>query len=511
MNLAEYVEKYACKFGDAKPALIFDDTAEQWSYAELNKLINRVANGFQSLGLFPGARVALMLRSRPELIYTSFALYKMGCIYVSINSRLKEKETKFIIINSGAEAVVCDSSVIPLVNQIKNECAGLKHVIVYGNNKEEGCIKFSELIAGKSDIYPLDPGINDIAAIMYTGGTKGTPKGVVLTHAGIIGNSLAGSKRFLFSEKTIVLNANPVFHIGGMAAGPYYCFLNGSTLVHQEIFDAKKYIIAVKKYKATKIWGVPTFFYSFNKLSESEASAKDFASVEMGWSGAGVFPVMVRKEFEKRFGVNIYQYYGLTENSPGVTTEDPLSPEERNYECVGKALPGVEIKIVDDEDNELPRGRHGELCVRSPYLMKEYWKNPEATAAALRGGWLHTGDQGIIDERDNFYIMGRKHDMILVGGSNVYPAEIEGLLLEADSRIQEIAVVGIPDERMGEVPKAFVVLKEGASLTEQEFVELARSKMAHYKAPRFVQFIDAIPRTSVGKVDKKPLRGTEVL
>jgi long-chain acyl-CoA synthetase len=503
MNLAECVETYALKFGDSKAAIISDDSGEQWSYAEVNKQINHIANGLKSLGVSPGTRVAVMLRSRPELIFCSFAIYKTGSIYVAINSRLKEKEIKFIITNSGAEVLICDSSVMALIREIRKDCTELKHIVAYGDVQEEGCIKFSDLVKEKSDLYPLNPNISEIAAIMYTGGTTGTPKGVVLTHAGIIGNSLAGSKRLLFEEKTIIVIAMPMFHIGGMAAGAFYCFLNGATMVHQEFFNAGKYIEAFKKYRATVIYGVPTFYYSFNSLPES--NSKDFNSSVLGFSGAGVFATPVRKAFEERFGVKVYQYYGLTENSPGVTVEDPLSPE-RNYESVGTALQGVEIKITDENDKELPLGEHGELCVRGPYLMKEYWKNPDATREALRGGWLHTGDQGFIDEKGHFYIMGRKHDMILVGGANVYPAEVEGILLEADKRIKQIAVVGVPDERLGEVPKAFVVMKEGIQSTEKEIIEQARANMAHYKAPRSVVFLDALPTTSIGKIDKKSLQ-----
>ena len=503
MNLAECVERNALKFGDSKAAIISDDCDEHWSYAEVNKQVNRIANGLKSLGVSPGTRVAVMLRSRPELIFCSFAIYKTGSIYVAINSRLKEKETKFIIANSGAEVLICDLSVMALIREIRKDCTELKHIVVYGGAQEEGCINFSDLVKEKSDQYPLNPDISEIAAIMYTGGTTGTPKGVVLTHAGIIGNSLAGSKRLLFKEKTIIVIAMPMFHIGGMAAGAFYCFLNGATMVHQEFFNAEKYAEAFKKYSATVIYGVPTFYYSFNSLPESKT--KDFSSAVLGFSGAGVFATSVRKAFEERFGVKVYQYYGLTENSPGVTVEDPLSPA-RNYESVGTALPGVEIKITDEKDNDLPSGEHGELCVRGPYLMKEYWKNPVATREAMRGGWLHTGDQGFIDEKGHFYIMGRKHDMILVGGANVYPAEVEGILLEADKRINQIAVVGVPDERLGEVPKAFVVMKEGVKSTEKEIIEQARANMAHYKAPRSVVFMDSLPTTSIGKIDKKSLQ-----
>ncbi|OPY84827.1 MAG: Long-chain-fatty-acid--CoA ligase [Smithella sp. PtaU1.Bin162] len=507
MNLAECVEIHALKYGNSKAALISDDSGERWTYADVNKQINRIANGLQSLGIAPGSRVAVMLRSRPELIFSSFAVFKTGCIYVSINSRLKEKEIKHILINSGAEILICDSSVVPLIKEVRNDCKELKHIVVYGDIQEEGLIKFSEWIEGKSDNYKVDPDINEVAAIMYTGGTTGVPKGVVLTHAGIIGNSLAGSKRLLFDENTIIVIAMPMFHIGGLAAGAFYCFLNGATIIQQEFFNAVKYAAAFKKYKATVIYGVPTFYYSFNSLPESHT--KDFSSAVLGFSGAGVFATSVRKAFEERFGVKVYQYYGLTENSPGVTVEDPLSPE-RNYESVGTALPGVEIKIVDENDSKLLPGEHGELCVRGPYLMTEYWKNPDATSVAMRGGWLHTGDQGVIDEKGHFYIMGRKHDMILVGGANVYPAEVEGLLLEADKRIQQIAVVGVADERLGEIPRAFVVMKEGFKSTEKDIIELARANMAPYKTPRSVVFLDALPTTSIGKIDKRALQNRSV-
>ena len=506
MNLSECVDIYAKKFGNSKPAMICDDTGEQWTYPELNAIINRIANAYGELGADIDTRIALMLKSRPELIFCSYGIYRAGGIYVVINSRLKEKETRHILTNSGAEILVCDASVVPLVKEIRHQCEGLRHVVVFGETDDTEFIRFDDLVDKQSPEFPMDPDINEIGAIFYTGGTTGTPKGVVLTHAAIAGDSLSASRRFLYDEDSIVVSANPMFHIGGMAGGPYYAFLNGGTLVQQEFFSAEKYVNAVVKYKANHIWGVPTFFYSINQLPESKASAGHFRTVRMAFSAAGVFYTPVRKAFEERFGIKVYQYYGLTENSPGVTVEDPSSPDERRYESVGAPLPEVEIKIVDDDDNELPPGETGELCVRGPFLMREYWQNPEATAKAMRGGWLHTGDRGYIDEKGYFYIMGRKDDMINVGGVNVYPAEVEKLIKENDARIKDISVVGVYDERLGEVPKAFVILHEGVGMTEGEVIELARSRMAHYKAPRTVGFISELPMTTVGKVDKKALQ-----
>ncbi|MBU2510698.1 acyl--CoA ligase [bacterium] len=506
MNIAESVAEFAQKFGDSKKALIFDDTGEQWTYQELNQDINRIANGLESIGVIAGTRVALMLKSKPELILCSYGIYRVGAIYVALNFRLKEKETKHIIKNSGAEVLICDESILSLVEEIRDECEGLKKIIVYGKKKMDNAINFSDLIEGKPSEYTADSIKNEIGAIMYTGGTTGLPKGVVLSHSGIIGDSTVASKRLQYDENTVVVSANPMFHIGGMAGGPYFAFLNGGTLILQENFDAEKYVAAVKKYQADHIWGVPAFFYSINNLPESKASRSHFSSVKLGFSAAGIFYTAVRKAFEERFGIKIYQYYGLTENSPGVTVENPQSSEEREYESVGTPLPNVDIKIVDEEDNTLPIRQTGELCVKSPYLMKEYWNNPEATKEAMRGGWLHTGDQGFIDEKGNFYLMGRKHDLIIVGGSNVYPAEVEKIIMESDDRIKDVAVVGMHDDRLGEKPMAFVILKADVQMSEKEFIDLARSKMAHYKAPRSVEFIDTLPMTTVGKVDKKFLQ-----
>lgn len=510
MNLSESLEIFAKKFGNEKPALVSDDTGEQWTYPELNGVINQVATMLKGLGASAGSRIALMLKSRPELIYCSYGIYRAGGIYVVINSRLKEKETRHILTNSGAEILICDASVAPLIKEIRNQCAGLRHVVVYGDLAKDDFPTFSSLMDGQPTELSWDPEASEIGAIFYTGGTTGTPKGVVLSHAAIIGNSLAGSKRLLYDEDAIVVSANPMFHIGGMAGGPFYAFLNGGTLIQQEFFDAERYVAAVRKYRANHIWGVPTFYYSINQLPESKASREHLRTVRMAFSAAGVFYTPVRKAFEDRFGIKVYQYYGLTENSPGVTVEDPLSTDERRYESVGTPLPGVEIKIVDEDDNELPPGEKGELCVRSPYLMKEYWQNPDATRKAMQGGLLHTGDQGYVDEKGYFFVLGRKDDMILVGGTNVYPAEVEKLIMENEDRIKDVSVVGVCDERLGEVPVAFVVLQEGATMTEQEVIDLARTKMAHYKAPRCVDFLEALPMTTVGKVDKKALqkRGT---
>jgi len=506
MNISESVAKYAEKFGNSKKALIFDDTGEAWTYLELNQDINQIANGLKAIGVTSGTRVALMLKSKPEMILCSYGIYRVGGIYVALNFKLKESETKHIIKNSGAEVLICDESVIPLIGEIRQECKDLKKVVVFGQDKMENAINYADLIAGQSKEFKEEPADNEVGAIMYTGGTTGLPKGVVLSHAGIIGDSEAASKRLLYDEDTVVVSANPMFHIGGMAGGPYFAFLNGGTLIIQENFNAEKYVSAVKKYQADHIWGVPAFFYSINNLPESKAPCDSFASVKLGFSAAGIFYTAVRKAFEKRFDLKIYQYYGLTENSPGVTVENPQSKEKREYESVGTPLPNVQIKIVDEDDNELPKNQTGELCIQSPYMMKEYWNNPEATRNTMRGGWLHTGDQGYIDEKGNFYLMGRKHDLIIVGGSNVYPAEVEKLIMQSDKRIKDIAVVGLHDDRLGEKPIAYVILNEKMKMSKDEFIELARSKMAHYKAPRSVEFIDTLPMTTVGKVDKKLLQ-----
>lgn len=499
MNLSQYIKEFADRFGDSKEALIFDDTGESWSYRELNEKINYLSSVLIGFKVKPADRVSVLLRSRPELIFWAFAIFRIGAIYVPINVRLKEGEAKHILTNSEARVLIYDESVSSIVDSVKGEIKTLNIII-----------KSKEYVSGEDNItkdlipiYAPSPEEEPIAAIMYTGGTTGLPKGVILSHNSIIGNTLVNSRRWLMDKNDTILNVPPLFHIGGMAAGPFHTFLNGGTLVMQEYFEAEKYVAAVKQYKVTCIWGVPTFYYTLNRLPDDFPF--DFSSVRLGWGAAGPFPTVVRKAFERRFGVPVYQYYGLTENSPGITSEDPKD-NPRNYEAVGTALPGNEIIIVNDADEELPPGEIGELCVRGPYMMKGYWRNEEATRKAVKNGWLHTGDLGFIDKKGYFYITDRKHDMIIVGGANVYPAEIEKILLESDSRIHQVAVVGVPDERLGEVPKAYIVLKEGVTANEEEMIAICRTQMAHYKAPRLIEFTESLPRTSIGKINKNDLR-----
>lgn len=501
MNIATVFEETVYRRPD-HPALVFK--GEKYSYRRLNEAINRLANGLRKLGMKKGDTLAILLPNSHLGVFSFYAGLKVGAISVCLNPMLKGKELKTILMNSKAKVFIthfdCFKSLKPGLKDLKD----LKEILLIDGPEEmEGVLSFG-WVAGdsSSEFVALDVEADDPAIIIYTSGTTGLPKGALFTHDGLL-TCIDGLMLLLgeLSNDDRLLSVVPLSSSLSIAGVMIPGFLKGATVYLHERFDPKDYVTAIRENKITIFMAVPTIYFELNALPG--LNEKDLQSVRFAGSSGAPLPPEVRRQFEKRVGKEITQFYGNTE-STRLLVSDPMNGERRP-ESIGKALPDVALKILDPGGREVPIGEAGEVCARFPGGMIAYWNNPKETGNALQNGWLHTGDIGRLDKDGFLYLLDRKSDMMIVGGFNVFPAEIENIL-HMDPRVKEAAIVGMTDERLGEIPMAFVVLKKGVQATGEELIEIARKKLAKYKAPRKIQFVEDIPKNPAGKVLKRVLR-----
>ncbi|MFX0097301.1 MAG: long-chain fatty acid--CoA ligase [Candidatus Hodarchaeota archaeon] len=506
------------------------------SYQELDEHVSRFASALQDMGVKKGDVVGLMLPNMPQFVIGYYGAMRAGAIVTAISPLFQEREAAFQISNSGAKTIVVLDLFESVIKNVKEETK-LKNIIVakfadylstgkriFGRllgkipgkkvEKEEGIHFFKELI-GKYPPEPkkvkIDPK-EDLAILQYTGGTTGTPKGTMLTHFNLVSNAiactrwLAGSKE---GEETF-LTALPLFHIFGMTTSMNDAVAMAGTMVLVPKFSVADVLEEIEKNKVTIWCGVPTMYAIL--VARPETTKFDLSSIKFCLSGAGALPPEVQRGFMKLTGGALVEGYGLTEASP-VTHCNPLDRTLKTVKIgsIGLSFPDTEAKIMDAETGtkELPPGEVGELVVKGPQVMKGYWKLPEETKRALRKGWLYTGDLGKMDEDGYFYIVERAKDLIKYKGYSVFPRELEDIAYEHPA-VKLCAVIGKPDPVAGEIPKAFCVLKEGATATEKEIMDFVNKKIAKHKHIRELEFRDAIPQTLVGKVLRRELRDEEV-
>lgn len=533
-NAAEkHPEHTATIFGAMIGSRLIDT---KMSYRQLNHAADRFAAALQQQGVQPGDRVAIQLPNSPQFIIAAYATWRIGAIVVCVNPLYVAREVEHLLNDSGAETMVVLSSLYGSVKSIRAK-TNLKRVIVT-NIKEyfPGIVKllftltkekkdghrvdisgdadtfwFQSLLY-KAPIVPLavdiDPGA--VSTLIYTGGTTGGPKGVQLTHRNLVSNATAlniwGDNK---EAQDILIAVMPFFHSYGLTVGINTCIARAlTTVLIPNPRDMVHVLTAIQKHKATFYPGVPTMFIGFNNFPERDKY--DLTSLRFASSAAAPLPPEVQQKFEAITGGKMVEAYGLTETGPAATL-DPLNSPRPN--SIGLPLPSTDVKIVDIEtgNQEMAVGETGEIIIKGPQVMKGYWNLPEETAQALRVGpdgqpdWFYSGDIGHMDADGYFHISDRKKDMIIAGGYNIYPADVEAALFE-HPKIQEAAVVGVPDERRGETVKAFVVLKEGETATAEEIIEFSRKQMAAYKIPRSVEFRDELPKSVIGKVLRRELR-----
>ena len=502
-----------------------------FTYAQVEETSSRFASALVSLGVKKGDRVAIFMPNIPQLVFACFGVLKAGGIVVMCNPTYKERELEFQLRDSGAEVVVASRTVAKGMDLFKSlaDCRGrlsLRHVISTSltdylpplKKRLAGLagikdmprpdtldfVKLVETNAPMATPAAVDP-VNDTALLQYTGGTTGVAKGAMLTHYNLVSNAVYGARLFPLTEKDVSLCALPLFHIYGLTVTMNMPISVGATLVLLPSFHVEEVAKTIEKMKVTTFSGAPAMYIAIN----SKPNAKEFKlhSVRACMSGGSALPPAVRKKFIELTGGSLVEGYGLSETSP-VTHVNPLVGGVVKDGSIGPPFCNTDAKIVDTEnrDKVLPIGEVGELAVKGPQVMKGYWMKQAETDAVLEDGWFLTGDIAKMDEDGYFYIVDRKKDMINVGGFKVYPREVEDVLFEHPN-IKETGVIGIPDAFSGEVVKAFVVLKDPSKkLTEQEVIDFCSQRLAKFKAPKKVEFLEELPKTLIGKVLRRKLR-----
>ncbi|HFA47409.1 MAG TPA: long-chain fatty acid--CoA ligase [Bacteroidetes bacterium] len=512
LNLSVLLEDSARRL-PSKSAFTFMDTT--LNYAQVNAAANQVAAGLRSKGIRPGDKVGLSCFNLPYFPIVYFGILKAGAVVVPLSVLLKKDEIAYHLSDSDAKAYFCfvGSPELPM-GQMGHagfqEVEACEHFFMIMPKPEmpsaiEGTETLASLMAGQAPVNNTEQtGADDTAVIIYTSGTTGRPKGAELSHSNLLTNAILSSEIIYTSQEDTQLIVLPLFHIFAMT-----CLMNagvyrGAHNILLPRFNAEDVFGLMQKHKVTVFAGVPTMYWGLLNENSGKFDYEGIAkTLRICVSGGSALPVKVLHDFEKRFDVAIVEGYGMSEGSPVVTFNHLKIG--RKPGSVGTPVWGVEVKLVDDNDNEVAEGEKGELCFRGPNVMKGYYKRPEVNKKVLKGGWMHSGDVARKDEDGFYFIVDRTKDMVIRGGLNVYPREVEEVMMKHEA-ISLVAVIGIPHDQMGEEIKAFVVLKDGASATPEEIISWTKEHIAAYKYPRVVEILDALPLSATGKILKKELR-----
>ncbi len=501
MNLVKLGDERLEKMGDIL-AYVFE--GEEFTSHRLNDMGRRLASGLKSLGIGKGDHVVVCMPNSPEVFACFGAIWRIAAVIVPIMFLLGENETRYILDHSDAKAVITSKDLLEKIENARKGISHIKHVIVLNGIDEGDQVDFHGLTAtNPPEQHIAEMSKDDVALMIYTSGTTGQPKGVMLSHNNLYQNAIATWQASEASNPETTILCLPLAHSFGvvvMNAGLCSTFKE-SYGVLMRWFDPAEVFRLIEKYRATQFIGVPTMYQIL--LNHPAADKYDTSSLERCSISAAPVTEELYRTFTAKFNCKMYEGYGLTEAAPTVAVERRSMP--RKIGSTGIPIPGVEVKIFDPEDNELPAGEPGEIVVRGPNVMLGYYKRPDETAETLRVGWLHTGDVGYRDEDGYLFITDRIKDMIIKGGYNIYPSEIEGYI-EEHPGVGEVSVIGIPDEKYGEEIVAFIVKMPGQELAEEEVIEFAKSRMTPFKAPSQVKFIEGLPKSLVGKVLKKELR-----
>jgi long-chain acyl-CoA synthetase len=494
MNIANNLER-ARTFFPEKAAILFE--GKSYTYRQLDEEVNRLANGLRALGVERGDRVAIFLPNHPAFVTGYFAIQKAGAIAVSLNALLKRDEVKYIIEDSESRVMLTTAE---LREQVPHEAlASLKHIIIVEGEAGNDLALAEVLAKGDSRSTCADMAPSDPVALLYTSGTTGFPKGATLTHGNVVSNVYATVHHTGMRPDDRMHLFLPLFHCFGQNFIMNSAVNATATMVIHRRFVPDPVLEAIQRDRVTMFFAVPTIFIYYLNM---DTSKYDLSSLRYCFTAAATMPDEIARRWEQQYKLRVYEGYGLTECSPFASYNHDF---RHKYGTVGMPIENVEMKIVDESGNPLPPGEWGEIVIKGPNVMQGYWRKPEATAQAIRNGWLHSGDIGTTDEEGYFYIVDRVKDMINAAGFNVYPAEVEDVLYRHQA-IKEVAVYGIPDPVKGEMVKAAIVLKEGVSVTPEEIIEFCRNSIATYKTPREVIFMDQLPKSATGKILKRVLR-----
>ncbi|MDA8178362.1 MAG: class I adenylate-forming enzyme family protein [Desulfobacteria bacterium] len=500
MNISTMIECQAARMPDKAAVLLVDG---RLTYDELNRAANRVAGALSALGIAKGDRVAIWLPNGAEFLASFFGILKIGAIALPMNILFKEREIRYILSDSGSQAVIAMEEGLGTLRAVRPSLPALEEVLLVG--KQSGFVEarsYCGMTAKASDrFFAADLHPDDTAAILYTSGTTGNPKGAMLTHANLFLNSEYYAAGLGAREDWVGLCVLPLSHLLSLAAGVLVLFGRGGTMHVMKQFVADEAAQLISRHKINYTFAVPTVYARLLALPKEPRF--DLTSLDVCIVTGSVTPDELRKAIEKEIGCRTIQAYGQVESSPVISVD--RVDRKRKFGSVGYPLPHVEVKIVDDDDRTLSPNNHGEICAKGHCVMAGYWNNPEGTRAAIRDGWLHTGDIGMLDVEGYLYIFDRKKDMIICGGYNIYPVELEDVLYE-NPKVLEAAVVGVPDKAMGEIPKAFIVLKPGEKADGEEIMDFVQDRLAKYKKLRMVEFLDVLPKGPTGKILRRSLR-----
>lgn len=501
-TLADLVHDVAQRDGE-KAAIIFAD--QPMSYAALDAQIEQIANALAARGIGHGDHVAIMLPNIPQHVIAYYAVMRVGGTVVAVNVLYRDEEIAYILQDSEAKALIIYEGFWPFGAAAVRATPAVEQVIVVGQGEApEGTIAWSRLARDAApNRSPATVKPDDIATICYTSGTTGRSKGAMLTHRNFIANleQLEDMPRCNARPDDVILLVLPLFHIYAMNVCMNGGLRVGATLVLLPRFEPYPVLEQIQKHRCTAFYGAPPMYVAWVNMPNIDQY--DLSSLRFAFSGAAALPVQVLERFHELTGVEIVEGYGLTEAAP-VTHTNAMRPESKPG-SIGLPIRGVEVRLVDDEDRDVPPGTEGEIICRGENITPGYWKKPEATAEAIRDGWFHTGDIATVDDDGYYAIVDRKKDMINAGGFKVWPREVEEVLFRHPA-VQEAAVVPMPDQYAGERPMAFIALKDGQTATADDLIAYCKKHLATFKVPRQIEFRDDLPKLPTGKILRRVLR-----
>ena len=518
-TIGAYFDRTVETFRD-REALVVRHQNVRWSWGELGRRVDDLAAGLLTLGLERGDRVGIWSPNTSEWTLAQFATAKAGLVLVNVNPAYRRAELEYAMNKVECKTLILapslkTSNYLEIVQDLVKDkkLPHLKHIVRLGTEKTPGMLNFDDVAkaggnAEKARIADLAPKLqfDDAINIQFTSGTTGYPKGATLSHHNILNNGYFVGEGLKLTPEDRLCIPVPLYHCFGMVMGNLGCLTHGSTMIYPaEAFDPLATLQAVSEERCTALYGVPTMFIA--QLDHPEFAKFDLKSLRTGIMAGSPCPIEVMKRVQSQMNMGeVTIAYGMTETSPVSTqcaTDDPV---ERRVSTVGQVLPHIEIKIVDAEGKAVPRGETGEFCTRGYSVMKGYWNDEEKTREAIDdGGWMHTGDLAVMDEQGYVNIVGRLKDLVIRGGENVYPREIEEFLYR-HPKVQDVQVIGVPDQKYGEEVCAWIKLRDGQTATAEEIREFCKGQIAHYKIPRYVEFVPDFPMTITGKIQKFVMR-----